>query len=220
MFRIGVPRMRRCSPPVLWSISALSAAAFIVVSRQVSRRRTAGRDRQVRQELRERRRSVGEAAAHATNPLGKEWFHLPAAVALSLYVARKGRNHGKAGGVFAPVVASAAAEVLSRALDRLPPHRRPPAGHPNPYKPSFPSGHALETTAVAGASAYVMARENLASAPAAFGTAVGLSLASTLGRLYLDRHWASDAVGGIALGLSVAAACAALYEAANSRVGI
>jgi membrane-associated phospholipid phosphatase len=65
-----------------------------------------------------------------------------------------------------------------------------------------------------------MARENLASAPAAFGTAVGLSLASTLGRLYLDRHWASDAVGGIALGLSVAAACAALYEAANSRVGI
>jgi undecaprenyl-diphosphatase len=118
------------------------------------------------------------------------------------------------------VVASAAAEVLSRALDRLPPHRRPPAGHPNPYKPSFPSGHALETTAVAGASAYVMARENLASAPAAFGTAVGLSLASTLGRLYLDRHWASDAVGGIALGLSVAAACAALYEAANSRVGI
>jgi membrane-associated phospholipid phosphatase len=219
MFRIGVPRMRRCSPPVLWSISALSAAAFIVVSRQVSRRRTAGRDRLVREELRERRRPVGEAAAHATNPLGKEWFHLPAAMALSLYVARKGSSDGKAG-AFAPVVASAAAEVLSRALDRLPPHRRPPAGHPNPHKPSFPSGHALETTAVAGASAYVLARENLASAPAAFGTAAGLSLASTLGRLYLDRHWASDAVAGIALGVSVAAACAALYEVADSRVAI
>jgi membrane-associated phospholipid phosphatase len=212
--------MRRYSPPVLWSISALSAAAFIVVSRQVSRRRTAGRDRQVREGLRERRRSVGEVAAHATNPLGKEWFHLPAALALSLYVARKGRNHGHARGAFAPVVASAAAEVLSRALDRLPPHRRPPAGHPNPHKPSFPSGHALETTAVAGASAYVMARENLASAPAAFGTAAGLSLASTFGRLYLDRHWASDAVAGIALGLSVAAACAALYEAAENRVAV
>ena len=113
------------------------------------------------------------------------------------------------------MVASAAAEVLSRALDRVPPHRRPPAGHPKPHKPSFPSGHALETTAVAGASAYVLARENLVAAPAAFGAAVALSLASTLGRLYLDRHWASDAVAGVTLGVSIAAACAAWYEAAD-----
>jgi undecaprenyl-diphosphatase len=211
--------MRRYSPTVLCSISALSGAAFIFVSRQVSRRQTARRDRQVRQRLRQRRRTAGDTVAHATNPLGKEWFHIPAALALSLYVARQRRKHRHARGAFAPVVASAAAEVLSRALDRLPPHRRPPAGHPKPHKPSFPSGHALETTAVAGTSAYVLARENLAAAPAAFGTAAALSLASTVGRLYLDRHWASDAVAGIALGVSIAAACAALYEVADSRAG-
>jgi membrane-associated phospholipid phosphatase len=207
--------MRRCSPTVLWSIAALSGAAFVLVSRQVSRRRTDRRDRQVRQGLRKRRRNVADAIAHATNPLGKEWFHVPAAVALSFYVARKGSTHRRARGAFAPMVASAAAEVLSRALDRVPPHRRPPAGHPKPHKPSFPSGHALETTAVAGASAYVLARENLVAAPAAFGAAVALSLASTLGRLYLDRHWASDAVAGVTLGVSIAAACAAWYEAAD-----
>jgi membrane-associated phospholipid phosphatase len=210
--------MRPLSQRVLWSISALAGAAFIVVSRQVSRRQTAGGDRQVREGLQERRRSVGDDVAHATNPLGKEWFHLPAAAALGLYIARRSRTRGSARGALTPVIASIAAEVLSRVADRLPPYRRPPAGHPKPHKPSFPSGHALETTAVAGIGAYVLAREHLASAPAAFGTAAGLSLASTLGRLYLDRHWASDAVAGTALGLSVAAACAALYEAGAPRV--
>jgi len=209
--------MRRCSPTVLWSIAALSGAAFVVVSQEVSHRRTARRDRQVRDGLQKPRQKGGDAVAHATNPLGKEWFHMPAAAALSLYVARKSRKHGNTLGAFAPMLASAAAEVSSRALDRLPPHVRPPAGHPKPHKPSFPSGHALETTAVAGASAYVLARENLVAGPAAFGAAAGLSLASTLGRMYLDRHWASDAVAGIALGLAIAAGCAGLYEAAASR---
>jgi membrane-associated phospholipid phosphatase len=209
--------MRAYNPTVLFTISAVSGAAFLAISQQVSHRRTSGQDRQIRQELLKRRRTVGDVVAHATNPLGKEWLHIPSAVALSLYLARKGKEHRKVRGAFVPVVASLVAEVLSQALDRVPPHRRPPAGHPDPYKPSFPSGHALETTAVAGASAYVLARENLAGAPAAFGTAAGLSLASTLGRLYLDRHWASDAVAGAALGVSIAAACAALYELSASR---
>jgi membrane-associated phospholipid phosphatase len=216
-FALTCVTMRAKNPTVLCFISALSGAAFVALSQQVSRRRTSRQDREVREELRRRRRPLGDVVAHATNPLGKEWLHIPSAVALSLYVARKGRGYGKARGAFVPVVASVAAEVLSQALDRLPPHRRPPAGHPQPYKPSFPSGHALETTAVAGASAYVLARENLAEAPAAFATAAGLSLASTFGRLYLDRHWASDAVAGTALGLSIAAACAAMYEVAASR---
>jgi undecaprenyl-diphosphatase len=208
--------MRKHTPAVLWSISALSAAAFVAIARQVSRRQTGGPDRQIHEELQEQRVSAGDLVAHGTNPLGKEWFHIPAAIALSVYIAGR-KKQGSAVAAFAPALASAAAEVASRALDHLPPHRRPPAGHPKPNKPSFPSGHALETTAVAGASAYVLARENLGAAPTAFGVAVALSLASTLGRLYLDRHWASDAVGGVAAGLSIAAGCAALYEVTESR---
>ena len=131
---------------------------------------------------------------------------------LTLYLARRGSGRS----ALLPTVASLTAELLSRTLDRLPPHRTPPAGHPKPYKPSFPSGHALETTAVAGTSAYIMARENLAPGPLAFGTAAALALTSTFGRLYLDRHWASDAVAGAAMGLAVAAACGAIYEASAS----
>jgi undecaprenyl-diphosphatase len=154
--------------------------------------------------------------AEASNPLGKEWFHFPAALGLGVYVSSR-RRHWRG---FVPVLASAAAEVLSRSLDRLPPHQAPPPGHPERHKPSFPSGHALETTAVAGASAYVLAREGLVAAPVAFGTAAAVSLASALGRMYLDRHWISDAVAGAALGVSLASASAALYETARGRVQV
>lgn len=57
-------------------------------------------------------RPPGDLVAHATNPLSKEWLHLPGAVALSLYVARKGRSHA-ALHVFVPTVASGAALGLS-----------------------------------------------------------------------------------------------------------
>jgi len=205
--------VRALNPSSLCSISILAAAGFVVAARRVAQRQTLRTDHEVREKLQERRGSVGDAAARASNPLGKEWFHLPAGIVLSSYIASRRQGIG----AFAPVVASAAAEVASRVLDRMPPHRRPPAGHPKPYKPSFPSGHALETTAVAGTSAYVIARESLAPAPAAFAVAAALSLMSTMGRLYLDRHWASDAIAGTALGVSIGAACAALYEQARLR---
>ena len=208
--------MRSLNPAPLWLLSALSAVAFVAVSRQVARGSANEADRDARDELQKRRAPAGDAVAHATNPLGKEWLHVPAAAALSLYIARKrkGTAHTPA---LVPLLASVAAEVSSRVFDRLPPHQRPPEGHPKPHKPSFPSGHALETTAVAGTTAYVLAREGLAGAPLAFGTAAALSASSTLGRLYLDRHWVSDALGGAALGLSIAAACAALYEVSAWR---
>jgi membrane-associated phospholipid phosphatase len=204
--------VRSYSPIALCSISACAAAAFIAVARGVASQQTARDDERFRETLQKRRRSVGDVVSRATNPLGKAWFHLPGAVALGLSLAQRG--HGRA--AFAPAAASAAAEVVGRVLDRMPPHRRPPAGHPKPFKPSFPSGHALETTAVAGASAYVLARENVADARVVFGAAAAVSLASTMGRLYLDRHWASDAIAGAALGVSIAAACAALYELSRS----
>jgi undecaprenyl-diphosphatase len=43
--------------------------------------------------------------------------------------------------------------------------------------------------------------------------ALAVPVASGIGRLYLDRHWSSDVVAGWLAGLSVAAACAGVYEA-------
>ena len=90
--------MRPVKPAALWSISALSAIAFVVVSRQVAKGKTKESDRDARDELQKRRGTSGEAVAHATHPLGKEWLHMPAAAALSLYIARKGNGRGHARG--------------------------------------------------------------------------------------------------------------------------
>jgi membrane-associated phospholipid phosphatase len=70
----------------------------------------------------------------------------------------------------------------------------------------------METTAVAFASAYTLSRERIIPAGPAFAAAGLLAAASTFGRLYLDKHWVSDAIGGSLLGTAVAAACGAAYE--------
>src|SRR5690349_7325928 len=124
--------MKKLTPAVLSSVSIVSAAAFVNIARQVAGRQTASTDGRVREQLQEQRGVAGDAAARATNPLGKEWFHLPVAMALSSYLLWRERRSA----ALIPVAASLTAEVASRVLDRLPPHRRPPSGHPKPYKPS------------------------------------------------------------------------------------
>jgi undecaprenyl-diphosphatase len=97
-----------------------------------------------------------------------------------------------------------------------------PPGHPEhaKRKPSFPSGHALESTAVALTTAYVISREDILPPIAAFGVAGAIAGAATLGRLVLDRHWVSDVIGGTLLGIAVAAGCAAAYESLAPAPGV
>ena len=96
------------------------------------------------------------------------------------------------------------------------------AAHQAAVRRQLPGLAAAQVIAEPSPRATTVGRKQFRLTPASVAAAhaAGLSLASTLGRLYLDRHWASDAVAGIALGVSVAAACAALYEVADSRVAI
>ena len=215
--------MRAVSPGSSVLLTVVSLLGFVAVARAVADRRTRNGDARLRNVLQASRAPAGEALAEATNPLGKEWLHVPVAALLSgsLWVRGGGRRSAL------PLVASLAAEGASRVFDRVPPHRQPPPGQRSRQKPSFPSGHALETTAVALTTAYVVAREEVVPALPAFATAAVLAVASSAGRLYLDRHWISDSLGGALLGLSIASGCAAVYEvtagahsaAANERSG-
>jgi undecaprenyl-diphosphatase len=202
--------MERTAPSQLLLISAGALVAFGYTSWLVARRRTAEVDGQAREELQAARAAASDAAAKASGPLGKEYLHVPAAVGLTWFLRRRGL--GRRASV--PLAASVASELLNRLVTRTLHIRVVPPGHPahRQQKPSFPSGHAMETTGVALTAAYVLARERILHPGVAFAAAGALAAASALGRLLLDRHWVSDAIGGVLLGGAVAAASGAAYE--------
>jgi undecaprenyl-diphosphatase len=201
--------MRAQSTTALLGLSIAAAIGYALVARSVSRQRTAADDRKVRDEIQDKREPEGEAVAEVVHPLGKQWIHIPIAAALSAGLAHRGAGRS----AIVPLIASVGSDTLSRVFDRLPPNRKPPPGHPNQKKTSFPSGHANETTAVAFTSAFVLSREGVVAPAPAFAVATLLAIASPASRMYVDRHWATDVIAGWCLGLATAAGCAAIYEA-------
>lgn len=76
---------------------------------------------------------------------------------------------------------------------------------------SFPSGHASGVAAIALFVAYVAWRHRVR--PRTFGIAAALLVLMVgLSRIYLDRHWASDVLGGWVVGAGLGAAYCAVYE--------
>lgn len=78
--------------------------------------------------------------------------------------------------------------------------------------PSFPSGHTSTAAASWAAFALVAGRWwGRKSWPALAGVAVGIAVAVALSRVFLDVHWLSDVLGGLALGWAWFAACAIAF---------
>jgi len=192
----------------LLGLGGVSTVAFLVLARAVARRDTSYRDGTARGLFPKRRNRRTKRVAAALGPLGKEWVHGPLAIAVAAHAWR----HGAGAGALAPPLASLAGTALSRIFERTMPQRSPPPGRHSPTEPSFPSGHSLETMAVALTSAYVLTREELVAARIALPVALVVPVVSGLGRLYLDRHWGSDVLGGWLAGIAVATVCATMYE--------
>lgn len=78
--------------------------------------------------------------------------------------------------------------------------------------PSFPSGHSSTAAASWAAFALVAGRWWGRKAwPALAGAAVGIAVAVALSRVFLDVHWLTDVLGGLALGWAWFAACAIVF---------
>jgi membrane-associated phospholipid phosphatase len=58
----------------------------------------------------------------------------------------------------------------------------------------------------------VLSREGVVRPLVAVPSAVAMPLLSAAGRLYMERHWLSDAAGGLLAGVSLGAIVAAAYE--------
>jgi len=140
------------------------------------------------------------------NHAGDKWFLVPGSLLLFLIFTRARRDWWIWAGlmVTAPLLESLLKEAIGRP-------------RPEDVSLGFPSGHATAAAAFFGATIY------LAGSLPAFirGPVRVLSLVVILlvavARVMLRAHWPSDALGGVALGLGLAAVAAILADRVDAR---
>jgi membrane-associated phospholipid phosphatase len=207
----------------LAAVAAAGAVGFGLLNAAVARRKTAHADHEVLERTAPPEGHPVRRVAGALSPVGKWWTYIPAAVATSAWIVAAQRDgedgERRSGGIGAGaiVASSVIATGLNHAFDAWLPQPPAPPGRESRTKPVFPSGHAFGPAAVGLTSAYVLAREGIASPFAAVPVAVAVPAVTAGGRMLEEKHWASDVLGGYIGGIALAAACLAAYEAAARR---
>jgi membrane-associated phospholipid phosphatase len=85
--------------------------------------------------------------------------------------------------------------------------------------PSFPSGHASMAAAFYAAAALLLTQGRSRATTAAIGgAAVAISVAVASSRVFLDVHWLSDVVAGLAFGWGWFAFCVLALGSSRRRV--
>jgi membrane-associated phospholipid phosphatase len=205
----------------LAAVAAAAGAGFGVLAAAAARRDTAAVDEELRRRTAAPDGHPARRAAEALAPAGKWYTYVPAALgACAWLLAARGpdgerRTCARLPGAGAVLLAGTVATALNPAFDRWLPQPPAPPGHRSRRKPVFPSGHAFGPGAVSFAAAYVGVREGLAHPGVALPAALALPLMTAGGRVLLEKHWASDVLGGYLGALTVAAASLTAYEAAG-----
>lgn len=136
------------------------------------------------------------------------------AVLAAVVLARRSSWRHAAVMTLAPLLAAGAILGL-KALFARP--RPPGAAERQLYGFSFPSGHTTGTTGILLTFAYVFWREHIAGRWLA-AVALVLALLVGMSRVYLDVHWATDVLGGWAVGLFIATWSGAVYERVRTQI--
>lgn len=191
-----------------------STAALAGLGSLVLRGDTKRLDNRVRGYFPRYRRSRTKRTTKTLGPIGKTWLHLAVTGGVAGYLLMRGKGWDSAGAV---VLSSVAAYGASAAAEEFLPRRHAPWGRMSVTEPSFPSGHALRAATVTLVTAYVLIRENIGHRKVAVPIALVIPPLTALHALYLDRHWATDILGGWLGGVAIATACAYGYEVAQAR---
>ena len=110
-----------------------------------------------------------------------------------------------------------ASTVIKEIVDRARPVFNPAAAT---LGPSFPSGHTTTAAAFYAAAALLLGRRRPRVARAAItGGAVAIAVAVAASRVFLDVHWLTDVIGGLALGWAWFAICAIAFGGRLLRFG-
>jgi membrane-associated phospholipid phosphatase len=204
--------------PRAWPLLVFAAACvvlaylFVSFGSEVAERETGPFDRAVRDWAVAHQSAAGRAFFGTVTWLGSSWVLVPAALLVGWRLVRRGARVRPLLLAATPLSFWIVVELLKRQYRVT----RPPAGAEAGLGFSFPSGHASMGMAAAVVLSYVLVREGIAPritlmlAPLA-AVLVGLS------RVYLDVHWASDVVGGWAVGAAYGAASCAVYAWAHRR---
>lgn len=148
--------------------------------------------------------------AKAVTVLGSPAFTIAVTLAVAAGLLWWGQRRAAAGWLTAMVLTGDLLYVVVKDLVRRP---RPPGGLVHATTFSFPSGHAMAAVTLFGGLAWILSRQAvpLWLKAVAWAGAALLVVAVAATRLELRVHYASDLIGGAALGAAWLAAWATLW---------
>jgi Membrane-associated phospholipid phosphatase len=198
---------------VLIGLSTVALAACAKLGEDVFDKETAPFDEPIRKWVLAHQSAAADRFFLAASVVGGPSVIVPLSVVAGVWL-RSRRNLPIAGAV---LLAPAAALTLFTLIKLAYRRQRPAGGALRGERTfSFPSGHSAASAAVFGTLAYVLWREELLDDDPA--VALALIPATIIGasRVYLDVHYATDVLGGWAVGGVVAAMSAMVYERVRS----
>jgi undecaprenyl-diphosphatase len=142
--------------------------------------------------------------------LGEVWVVVPVAILVAVVEITRTRNRWVVPFLLIVILGD---HLLTNAIKQLVDRARPTIeAVAATLGPSFPSGHTSTAAASWAAFALVAGRWwGRRAWPALAGAAVGIAVAVALSRVFLDVHWLTDVLGGLALGWAWFAACAIAF---------
>jgi membrane-associated phospholipid phosphatase len=187
-----------------------AAGLFSFIARRVATKRSEPLDQEVREWAQAHRASSLDLAAKPVTLLSVPLLVVGATAALIWRLQQDGRRRAAIAVAVTPVAAAVAGQSFTTFLSQRNPPDKGDAPDGEVSEPSFPSGHTTGVTAEALVVAFILSQEELAT-PRTLALLAAWPLLVGITRVYRDRHWVSDVLGGWAAGTAVAAGAALLY---------